>query len=98
MEEYENIFDTAIRESNEELGVIIEPERILAETELSEFDVKLVFILCKIKKGKTEIKDFNEIEEIKWMEFSEFFNKFQDNEIGHGLIWLRKNLDILKNI
>jgi len=32
------------------------------------------------------------------MKFEEFFNKFSDAEIGHGLIWLRKNPEVWKNI
>jgi len=31
----------------------------------------------------------NEIEKVKWMDFKEFFGSFTDDQIGHGLIWLR---------
>ena len=87
----ENIYDTTKREANEELGVDVEPEGILATNDLPEFSVRLFFVLCCIKKGKIVIKEPEEIDKFEWMKFSDFFNRFSDNEIGHGLIWLRKN-------
>ena len=43
------------------------------------------------KIGEATIKEPNEIDKIEWMTFNDFFNKFSDDEIGHGLVWLRKN-------
>lgn len=91
VEEGERINDTAIREAMEELGIDIEIEDILAIKELPEFSVKLVFILCKIKNGEPIINEPEEIDEIEWMKFHDFFERFDDNNIGHGLIWLRQN-------
>lgn len=91
VERKENIYDTIKREANEELGVDVEPEKILATKDLPEFSVCLFFVLCCIKKGKLVIKEPEEIDKFEWMKFSDFFNRFSDNEIGHGLIWLRKN-------
>ena len=31
------------------------------------------------------------MDEIEWMKFNDFFDRFDDDNIGHGLIWLRKN-------
>ena len=98
VEEGENINKTALREAYEELGVEINFDKIIAETELPEFSVKLIFVLCSIKNGKIFIKEPNEINKIEWMTFNEFFNKFSDNEIGHGLVWLRKNPEIWGNL
>ncbi len=91
LEEGESISETTKREANEELGVNVEIEKVLAETNLDEFSVKLHFVLCKIISGKPFIKEPNEIDKMEFMTFQDFFNKFSDEEIGHGLIWLRKN-------
>jgi len=98
IEDDETSYDTLIREGKEELGIILKPEKILAEKELPEFSVYLVFVLCRIEKGKPAIKEPDEIDCFEWMSFSDFFNKFSDNEIGHGLIWLRKNPEIWGSI
>jgi len=98
VESTENIEETAVREAKEELGVEIEPIRILAEKELSEFSVFLTFLLCSIKSGTPSILELNEIQKMEFMSFQDFFNRFSDNEIGHGLIWLRRNPQIFLNI
>jgi len=91
VEDGEDINDTTIRESMEELGVEVEIEDTLAIKDLPEFSVKLIFILCKIKNGEPIIKEPEEIDKIEWMTFHDFFNSFDDTNIGHGLIWLRQN-------
>jgi 8-oxo-dGTP diphosphatase len=91
VEEGEHIYDTTIREAMEELDLEIEIKDILATRELPEFSVRLIFVLCSIKNREPIIKEPQEIDKIKWMKFSDFFNKFSDDEIGHGLIWLRQN-------
>jgi len=94
----EKIFDTIKREAMEELNINVLPIRIFAEKELLEFNVKLIFVLCKIVNGNLEIRDFDEIEQYQWMKISDFFNKYSDDEIGHGLIYLRKNPQILNSL
>jgi len=98
VEEGEDIYDTIKREAREELGVNVEPKNILTETELPEFSVKLIFVLCSIKSGELTIKEPDEINKFEWIKFSDFFDKFSDNEIGHGLIWLRKNPKIWEEL
>ena len=91
IKEGEKIFETIIREANEELDIKVQPISTFAKTVLPEFSAHLYFVLCHIDKDEPRIKEPDEIDEINWMTFYEFFNKFSDDEIGHGLIWLRKN-------
>ena len=87
----EDINETAVREAYEELGVQVKTEHTLLTKELPELGVKLLFIVCTITSGEPVIKAVDEIEEIKWLTFSQFFENYSDTEIGHGLIFLRKN-------
>lgn len=98
VEKGEEVYDTIRREALEELNVEVNTEKILAETSLPELSVNLIFVLCSIKSGKLTIKEPDEIDRFEWMKFPEFFERFSDNEIGHGLIWLRKNPEIWKSI
>jgi len=98
IKEKETSFQTIVREAKEELDIEANPLKIITETELPEFSTKLSFILCNIKRGTPIINEPDEIEELAWMTFNEFFNKFSDNEIGHGLVWLRKNPEIWGNL
>jgi len=97
-EEGENLFETIKRESKEELGITVEPIHEFAQTNLPEFSVSLHFIVAKIKDGEVKICQPEEIAQIAWMTLPEFFNKFSDDKIGHGLIWLRKNPETWENI
>jgi 8-oxo-dGTP diphosphatase len=90
-EESETPEETAIREAKEELGVKILPIKSIAIKELPEFSVRLNFLLCKITSGTPSIKAPEEINKINWLTFQDFFIRFQDSKIGHGLVWLRKN-------
>ena len=91
VEDNEDINSTTIREAKEELGVDVVVKKMFAVHDLPEFSVRLNFVLCEIKKGETLIIDKNEIDKFEWMKFADFFDRFSDNEIGHGLVWLRKN-------
>lgn len=95
-EEGENINETAIREAYEELGIKAIPEKILTTKELPEFGSRLHFLICNIESGVPFVKDKNEIEEMEWLTFSQFFYKYDDTKIGHGLIFLRQNPQIWK--
>ncbi len=98
IEEGEDIGKTLVREAMEELGVEVKSERVLAIQELPEFNVRLIFNLCKIVRGHASIKEPEEIDKIEWMSFTDFFKRFSDNEIGHGLIWLRQNPKIWSSL
>ncbi len=97
MEEEETSEQTALREAKEELKCDITVEKILAVVELPEFDSRLHFILCK-SSNDIHYFDTNEIQEIQWLTFEEFFNIFTDEQIGHGLQYLRKHPEILEGI
>ncbi len=97
-EEEEEIYQTVVREAKEELGIEVQPEKTLTTMELPEFNVRLYFVVCTIFSGTPTIKDYDEIEEIEWLTLSEFFNKYDDSKIGHGLVFLRKNLDLFKDL
>lgn len=88
-EKTENIFQTAEREALEELGIKIKAKSLLSTKELPEFNVKLHFVICSMVAGIPEIRDEYEISELNWSTFEEFFNQYSDDEIGHGLIYLR---------
>lgn len=90
----EEINVTAIREALEELDIDITPKETIAIRELPEFSVKLLFMTCSIQNKEPRINEPDEIEKIEFMKFDDFFNKFTDDEIGHGLIWLRQNPEI----
>lgn len=94
VEEGERPEETAKREAREELGVEIEVAETLATVELQEFPVRLHFIVGTIKSGEVEIKQPEEIQVLRWFTFEEFFAEYTDDQIGHGLVWLRKNPEV----
>jgi len=94
VEEGEDVLSTAIRESMEELGVDVSADKILSVLDLPEFSARLHFVLCSIKDGVPSIEEPDEIDVIDWMRMDDFFERFSDDEIGHGLIWLRGNPDV----
>lgn len=91
VKEGEKIEETAKREAREELGIEVETEKILAIKELPEFGDRLYFLVCIIKSGEPKIQEPKEIDEIQWKTFADFFNAYNDSQIGHGLIYLKNN-------
>lgn len=98
MEEGESKERTIIRESKEELGIDVSIEKELAEIDLPELESRLYFIVCKSDFFEDIICDPAEIQDMKWMTFEDFFNEYDDNHIGHGLIYLRKHPEIWQKI
>ena len=98
VEEGEDVNEAIVREGLEELGVILNPIKSLVTKELEEFSALLDFVLCDIKEGVPFIKEPDEIEKIEWMALDDFFKRFSDDEIGHGLVWLRKNRHLLGDL
>ncbi|HLC58287.1 MAG TPA: NUDIX hydrolase [Candidatus Nanoarchaeia archaeon] len=97
-EENEDINETAVREAYEELDLKIKVEKLITTKDVQEFNVRLHFLLCSIISGNPIIKDEKEISEMEWLTFQEFFNKYQDHEIGNGVSFLRKNPSLWVNI
>lgn len=97
IEEGESADVTAIREAKEELGIEVEIDRSLGTVELPELGARLYFIVCAAKSDKPIICDPGEIQAMKWLSFNEFFNEYNDEQIGHGLIYLRKHPEIWKS-
>lgn len=93
----ESIFETARREALEEFGIDVAPHATLAVTELPEFQVRLHFVRCALTGGVPEILDYGEMSELRWLTFDEFFAMFTDEEIGHGLIWLRPQANLWRD-
>lgn len=94
VEDEESYFQTAVRESEEELGIKVIPIKNITTAELPEFGVKLIFVLCKIKKGNPIIMQPEENQDFAFETLDNFFANFSDDKIGHGLIWIRKNRDL----
>jgi len=66
----------------------------LSVLDLPEFSARLHFVLCSIVDGVPTIEEPDEIDAIEWMRMEDFFERFSDGEIGHGLVWLRGNQDV----
>jgi 8-oxo-dGTP pyrophosphatase MutT (NUDIX family) len=94
VEKGEKIADTALREALEELGIKVSVDEVIGTMELTEFNVRLHFVACHVTEGVPSIVEVNEIQEVKWFTFSEFFANYADKQIGHGLIYLRKHPEI----
>ena len=96
MEEGETAEMTVIREAIEELQIDVEVEKSLAMIELPKLGASLHFVICRQKSNQPIIYDPAEIQNIRWLTFEEFFSEYDDEQIGHGLIYLRKNPEIWK--
>ena len=97
VEESETLSETTRREAMEELGVSVEVHGVMAEVDVPEFDTKLHFVTCSITEGFPGIKEPNEIRSLRWMTFDEFFDEYDDTQIGHGLRYLRKHPEIRRS-
>ena len=98
VEEGESASETIVREAKEELSVDVNIEKDLAKVELPELGACLHFFVCINKSNQELICDPNEIQQTQWMTFAEFFKKFNDDQIGHGLRYLRNHPEIWKKI
>lgn len=94
VEEGEEMERTAVREAKEELGVVACVKNTLGVMELPEFNVRLHFVVCNIESGEPFIQEANEIQAIRWMTMGEFFAEYRDDQIGHGLVYLRAHPEV----
>lgn len=91
VESGESIEQAAEREALEEFGVAVMAEKVFANHELAEVRVRLNFALCTIVEGEPKILQPEEAQALAWMSLSRFFDTYTDDQIGHGLRWLRAN-------
>lgn len=91
IEEGETPEMTAMREAREELRIEIAVEKCLGTLALPELNAKLIFLACVQMSDQPPVCDPAEIQRMKWLTFDEFFREFDDSQIGHGLVYLRKH-------
>lgn len=89
IEEGERAEETAAREAKEELAVDVAVEGVIAVAALEELGARLHFVVCRMTRRTPIVADPGEIQAFRWMTLPDFFAEFSDDEIGHGLIWLR---------
>src|SRR3989344_587036 len=87
MEEGETAEMTAVREANEELQIDVEVEKIAATVELPELGARLHFVVCKQNVERPIVCDPSEIQNVRWLTFDEFFKEYNNEQIGHGLMY-----------
>ncbi len=98
IEKGEGAETTAKREAKEELAIEVMVEKELGIIELPELQARLYLILCKSNSLDKITCDSKEIQKIRWLTFKEFFNEYSDEQIGHGLIYLRNHPEIWQKI
>jgi len=84
-----------------ELALKTKFPKVIFERHFDIEDKLLYFVKVDDVSGDAEIQH-DEISEIQWLSFEDFFNKYNDSKIGHGLQWLRThpeiwNIKALKN-
>lgn len=91
----ESVQDAVERCMSNELGVTV--------NDIKEFDVfhfndgnenKILRFLKIDVGGEPFLNNLEELSDLKWMTFKEFFGMYDDSEIGHGLQYLRKKLKL----
>ena len=88
-------FDTAKREAREELGIELFDLDFFDEQEIKkEGEHKILYFVKSKYSGDPKIIDSRETSEIGEYSFEDFFSLFSDEEIGHGLQYLRKKFGI----
>ncbi|MBI2798048.1 NUDIX hydrolase [Candidatus Saccharibacteria bacterium] len=91
----ESLFQTAEREAMEEVGMKVKAKKLLTKRDLPDVGVRLNFVICE-PLGKPTKLDPAEAEQLAWMSMTDFFDKYTDEQIGHGLRWLRTQPKIWK--
>lgn len=98
VEEGESIDAAAKREAMEEVGVTVKPIRTFAVRDLPDAGVTLHFVLCELVSGEPKPVEKDEIEAVAWLSFENFFAKYTDEQIGHGLRWLRTQPQLWRDL
>lgn len=94
--EGDDSMESAVRRcADNELGVVVND---IVEFEVFHYndgieDKVLRFLKIDVE-GEPFLNNLKELSELKWMSFEEFFGMYEDSEIGHGLQYLRKKLEL----
>lgn len=98
VEKGESIEAAAKREAMEEVGVTVKPIKTFAVRDLPDNGVTLHFVLCELISGQPKPVEKHEIGDVAWHTFEEFFAKYSDDQIGHGLRWLRTQPQVWRDL
>ena len=93
VEKNEEVFETAKREAKEELDVELFDLEIFDEQEVKkDGEHKIIYFVKAGYLGDPVVVDEREFSEIREYSFEEFFELFTDDQIGHGLQYLREKI------
>ena len=93
IEKGESKEEATIRCADEELGIRLENISLFKEYYFKDKEEEKTLYFMKADYiGKPFVKDKKEFNEFIKLSFDEFFSKYSDLEIGHGLQYLRKEL------
>jgi len=93
IEKEETKEEATIRCADEELGIGLEDVELFKEYHFRDKNEEKVLYFMKANYiGKPFVKDKREFNEFIKLSFEEFFSKYEDSKIGHGLQYLRKEL------
>ena len=98
IEEGESPEQTVLREALEELGIAVRIEWPLATVELPELGARLHFIVCTASSDAPISCDASEIQAYEWNTFEGFLDEHPDEEIGHGLVYLRRHPELWRGM
>ncbi len=85
--------EATIRCADEELGIKLENIKLFNEYHFKDKEENKILYFMKANYiGKPFVKDKREFNEFIRLSFDDFFSKYDDSKIGHGLQYLRKEL------
>ena len=89
MEENETKEEAAIREAKEELNLDLRDFELFDTYEMTD---KILYFFKAPYTEELKIKATEELTELKEYSWEDFFNTYKDEEIGHGLQYLREKV------
>ncbi len=90
IEKEETKEEATIRCADEELGIKLENINLFNEYHFKDkAEDKILYFMKANYIGKPYVKDKREFNEFIRLSFEEFFSKYDDSKIGHGLQYLR---------